>query len=82
MIAPRQLGRMLMGKGLDERRPRRPPLPQWIVPLNGSTHPAQGAFYMVEEEKAAPTPTVTIEVVDQEAAQALADEAKRLAVLR
>lgn len=83
-MIPRQFGRMLMGRGLTERRPRRPPLPQWVVPMVGASplHPATGGFYLVEEEKPAPSPAVTIEMVDPAAAQALADEAKRLAVPR
>lgn len=80
MITPRQLGRMLAGKGLNESRRRRPPLPTW-VPDPGATHPSQGHF-MTADETPAPAPAVTLERVDQAAAELLAAEAKRLAVPR
>lgn len=69
-----------MGKGLNESKRRRPPLPDWVLDA-GATHPSQGRF-VTPDENPPPAPAVTLEVVDQDAAQALAEEAKRLAVSR
>lgn len=69
-----------MGRGLNESRRRRPPLPEWSLDP-GATHPAQGRF-MTPDADPAPAPTVTLEVVDQDAAALLAAEAKRLATSR
>lgn len=77
MITPRQLGRMLVGKGLTERKPRRPPLPKWVLDP-GATHPAMGHFEH-DETPPTPAPAIAIEAVDPDAAQALAEEARRLA---
>lgn len=69
-----------MGKELNESKRRRPPLPEWHLDP-GATHPAQGRF-VTPDENPPLAPVVTLEVVDQDAAQALADEAKALAVSR
>lgn len=82
-MIPRIFARMLAGRAPEESRPRRPPMPQWVVPtpLN---HPqlAQGGFFLVEPTAEPARPVVTIEVVDPEAAQLLAEEAKQLATVR
>lgn len=81
MILPRLVRDMLLGRAAEERKPKRAPI-QWVArPPDGQTrvtHPSQGAFEVIDDTPPA-SPALPISDVDPNVAQALADEARRLA---